>query len=55
MSLEELRARGWCISQDGLDTIKESLEKENPTVDDIIAAAVDASTPFNAPYFTRAN
>ncbi|ORZ00530.1 hypothetical protein BCR43DRAFT_433170 [Syncephalastrum racemosum] len=43
MSLEELRAQGWCISQEGLDTIQESLEKENPTVDDIIGAALDAN------------
>lgn len=38
-----LRAQGWCISDEGLAMLQEQLGPE-ATIDDIIAAALDASS-----------
>lgn len=38
-----LRAQGWCISDEGLAMLQEQLGPE-ATIDDIVAAALDASS-----------
>ncbi|KAI8089284.1 uncharacterized protein BX664DRAFT_262160 [Halteromyces radiatus] len=38
---ESLEEKGWFLSQEGIDSIKEQLEQENPTLEQFIEVAKD--------------